>query len=92
MVMHVYHDEDGEVLIGRQLVGPRHECCRHLQRHMLDSAGNASLSHGPFLFSVDPDPTDSHCLIEAEPDAASLLVRISEEWELPERGNLRGRL
>jgi arylsulfatase A len=75
---------------GPILVAVRHKNWKYQRRHMSDNGGYPLFSHGPFLFDLEKDPSESYNLIEAFPDVAESLSRMLDEWEAGMEDNLRG--
>lgn len=75
---------------GPILVAVRYQNWKYHRRHMSDNGGYPIFSHGPFLFDLEKDPSESYNLIEAYPEVAERLVRMLDEWEREIDANPRG--
>jgi len=75
---------------GPILVAVRHKNWKYHRRHMSDNGGYPIFSHGPFLFDLEKDPSESYNLIETHPDIAQKLSTMLDDWETEVDENLRG--
>lgn len=75
---------------GPILVAVRYQNWKYQRRHMSDNGGYPLFSHGPFLFDLERDPSESYNLIETYPDVARNLTNMLDEWEAELKVNLRG--
>jgi len=75
---------------GHELGAVRSGDWKYHRRAMSDNGGYPIFRHGPFLFHLDRDPTESYSLIESEPERASRLSRMLDEWEAGIAANRRG--
>jgi arylsulfatase A-like enzyme len=75
---------------GPILVAVRDKNWKYQRRHMSDNGGYPLFSHGPFLFDLERDPSESYNLIETNPDVARKLAGMLNEWETEMNSNLRG--
>ena len=73
-----------------ELVAVRHGKWKYHRRHMSDNGGYPIFNHGPFLFDLDRDPTESYSLIESEPETAHKLGQMLDEWDVQIEANTRG--
>lgn len=75
---------------GHELVAVRRQDWKYHRRHMSDNGGYPIFFHGPFLFDLARDPTESYSLIESEPETAQQLALLLDDWELQMKHNVRG--
>jgi arylsulfatase A-like enzyme len=75
---------------GHELVAVQHENWKYHRRHMSDNGGYPTFSHGPFLFDLDRDPTESYSLIESRPEIAHRLAGMLDDFDAEIEANTRG--
>jgi arylsulfatase A-like enzyme len=75
---------------GHELVAVRQGNWKYHRRHMSDNGGYPLFNHGPFLFDLESDPTESYSLIEAEPEVAQRLAQMLDDWDATINANTRG--
>ena len=75
---------------GPNLIAVQHEEWKYHRRNMSDNGGYPAFFHGPFLFNLKSDPTESYSLIESEPEMARKLAKMLDEFEVEIDGNVRG--
>ena len=75
---------------GHELVAIRSGDWKYHRRHMSDNGGYPIFNHGPFLFDLGRDETESYSLIKSEPKIAGQLSRMLDEWDLSIQANTRG--
>jgi uncharacterized sulfatase len=75
---------------GPILVAVRHKNWKYQRRHLSDNGGYPLFSHGPFLFNLEIDPTESYNLIETYPEIADTLSEMLDVREREMNVNLRG--
>ena len=75
---------------GHELVAVQHESWKYHRRHMSDNGGYPIFSHGPFLFDLERDPTESYSLIESQPEVAGRLAQMLDDFDAEIEANTRG--
>ncbi len=73
-----------------RLIAVRHGRWKYMRRHMTDNGGYASLHHGPFLFNLETDPTESYSLLETEPTIGAELAAMLDAMDAAIDRNIRG--
>jgi arylsulfatase A len=75
---------------GPHLIAVQHEGWKYHRRNMSDNGGYPTFFHGPFLFNLNNDPSESYSLIESEPEMAAKLIAMLDEFDLEIDDNVRG--
>ena len=75
---------------GPHLIAIQHEGWKYHRRNMSDNGGYPTFFHGPFLFNLETDPTESYSLIESEPEMAGELRAMLDAFEGEIEENVRG--
>lgn len=63
---------------------------KYMCGHLTGNGGYPLFSHGPFLFNLEIDPSESYNLIETYPDVAKRFAEILDSWDEEMDANLRG--
>jgi arylsulfatase A len=75
---------------GPNLVAVQHEGWKYHRRNISDNGGYPTFFHGPFLFNLNNDPSESYSLIESEPKIAEELRAKLDEFDREIDDNVRG--
>jgi len=75
---------------GPNLIAVQHGGWKYHRRNMSDNGGYPAFFHGPFLFNLETDPTESYSLIESEPEMAGELKTLLDDFETEIEENVRG--
>jgi uncharacterized sulfatase len=75
---------------GPILVAVQYKNWKYQRRHMSDNGGYPIFSHGPFLFDLEKDPSESYNLMETYPEIALQLSQMLDDWEAEIDDNVRG--